>query len=147
MGPASLMAWRMANAAAILKLTSFESTECALPSSTVTAMSTTGYPKTPPLDMVSMTPFSTAGMYWRGIAPPTTSSWKTNPSPARQRLEPQMAHTELAVSAGLLLVLAFGVGRHRDRFAVGDAQLLTLDVDVALAVQAFEGDGRDALHR
>ena len=41
-GPASAMAARTASAAAILKLTSLESTECALPSSTVTAMSTTG---------------------------------------------------------------------------------------------------------
>ena len=41
-GPASAMAALIARAAAILKLTSLESTECALPSSTVTAMSTTG---------------------------------------------------------------------------------------------------------
>ena len=41
-GPASAMACRTARAAAILKLTSLESTECALPSSTVTATSTMG---------------------------------------------------------------------------------------------------------
>ena len=59
----------------------------------------------------------------------------------RQRLEPQMADAELPVSAGLLLVLALGLGRHGDGLAVGDAQLLALDVHVALAVEPFEGDG------
>ncbi len=31
--------------------------------------------------MASTTPFSTAGMNWRGMAPPTTSSAKSKPSP------------------------------------------------------------------
>ena len=32
-------------------------------------------------------PFSTAGMNWRGIVPPTTSSTNSKPVPARQRLD------------------------------------------------------------
>ncbi len=62
------------------------------------------------------------------------------PFSPRQGLEPQMADAELAVAAGLLLVLALRVRRHGDRLAVGDAQLLALDVHVALALQALEGD-------
>ena len=48
-------------------------------------------------------------MYWRGMAPPTTSSRKSKPSPRGQRLEAQVADAELAVPARLLLVLALGL--------------------------------------
>ena len=66
---------------AILKLISDESTEWYLPSKQVTFTSTTGKPKTPPCSIVSCTPFSTAGMNWRGIAPPTIASTNSKPVP------------------------------------------------------------------
>ena len=96
----------------------------------------------PPPANVSSTPFSTAGMYWRGIAPADHLVAEREPLAAGERLEPQVADAELPVAAGLLLVLALGLGRPRDGLAIGDAQLLPLDVDVALAIEPFEGHGQ-----
>ena len=91
-----------------MKLTSLESTEWALPSSTVTAMSTMGKPNTPPLAMVSSTPFSTAGMYWRGTEPPKTSipNWKPPPRAARSRISASNAASTTGKYSGLQPAIA-----------------------------------------
>ena len=60
--------------------------------------------------MASTIPFSTAGMYCRGMAPPTTWSTKLEALAALERLDADRGHAELAVAAGLLLVLALGLG-------------------------------------
>ena len=58
----------------------------------------------------SWMPFSTAGMYCRGIEPPKISSTNSKSRAARQRLDGDLAVGELAVAAGLLLVAAVRVG-------------------------------------
>ena len=58
-----------------------ESTECALPSTSVTRMSTTGYPAATPRSIWARTPFSTDGMNCRGTEPPTTLSTNSKPDP------------------------------------------------------------------
>ena len=123
-----------------MKLISDESTLWYLPSKQVTFTSTTGKPNTPPCSIVSTTPFSTAGMNWRGIAPPTIWSTNSKPAPAVERLHPHERDAELAVPAGLLLVLALGLGRAGDRLAVRDLHVLGLDLDAELAVQPLERD-------
>ena len=66
---------------AILKLISDESTEWYLPSKHSTRTSTTGKPWRPPPVIVSSMPFCTAGMNWRGMAPPTILSTNSKPPP------------------------------------------------------------------
>ena len=61
--------------------TSLESTEWCLPSWTVTRTSWIGYPATAPVASTWRTPFSTAGMNWFGITPPTTASTNSKPVP------------------------------------------------------------------
>ncbi len=56
---------------AILKAISEESTGRQDPIVQVTLISVTAYPARAPSSMASMTPFSTAGMYCRGMTPPT----------------------------------------------------------------------------
>ena len=85
-------------------------------------------------------PFSTAGMNWRGIAPPTILSTNSKPGAAFEWLHADERDTELAVPAGLLLVLALGLGGAGDRLAVGDLHVLGLDLDTELAVQLLERD-------
>ena len=87
-----------------------------------------------------MTPFSTAGMYWRGMAPPTTCVVELEALAPTERLELQVDDAELPVAAGLLLVPAFGFGRLRDGLPVGDRTSSTLDLDAELARQALEDD-------
>ena len=48
--------------------------------------------------------------------------------PAVEGLDPQPRHAELAVAAGLLLVLALGLGLAGDGLAVGDPDVLGVDV-------------------
>ena len=140
-GLALASASRRASAPAILNDISDESTGWNLPSKQVTRMSTTGQPKMPPSDMASSAPFCTAGMYWRGITPPTMLSTNSKPAPLFHGLDAQRRHSELAVAAGLLLVLALGLGVGRDGLPVGDHELLALDADTELAGQALHGDG------
>ena len=58
-----------------------------------------------------------------------------------ERLDPQHAHGELAVAAGLLLVAALGLGGAGDRLLVGDPQRLGVDVHAEAALQPLDGDG------
>ena len=55
---------------AILNAISEESTSWYDPSARVTRMSTSGYPARTPEAIASWTPWSTAGMYSVGMAPP-----------------------------------------------------------------------------
>ncbi len=77
----ALAASLRASAPAVWKAMSEESTECALPSVSVTLMSTTGYPAATPRSIWVRTPFSTEGMNCRGTAPPTTLSTNSKPPP------------------------------------------------------------------
>ena len=52
---------------------------------------------------------------------------------ALERLDPHERHAELPVPAGLLLVLALGLGLVGDRLAVRDLHVLGLDLDAELA--------------
>src|SRR5690606_7703356 len=54
---------------------------------------------------------------------------------ARAGLEAHVAVSELAVAAGLLLVLALRRGLAADRLAIGDARLLGDDLDAVLPPQ------------
>jgi hypothetical protein len=73
---ASLIAMRPA----VRNASSELSTLWKLPSVSVTATSTTGKP-IGPFIIASRTPCSTAGKYWRGIAPPLIRSSNLKPSP------------------------------------------------------------------
>jgi hypothetical protein len=77
----SLAASLRASAAAVWNATSDESTECALPSVSVTRTSTTGWPVSSPFSSWSRAPFSTDGMNCRGTAPPTTLLTNSKPEP------------------------------------------------------------------
>ena len=59
--------------------------------------------------MAARTPFSTAGMKLRGMAPPTILFDELEALAARLRARPP-SFGELAAAAGLLLVLALGLG-------------------------------------
>ena len=85
--------------------------------------------------IASCTPFSTAGMNWRGIAPPTMASDELEARTPLKRLHTQIGDAELPVTAGLLLVLALGLGRAGDRLPVRDPERLGLDLDAELAEQ------------
>ena len=63
---------------------------------------------------------------------------------ALERLDPQERHAELAVPAGLLLVLALGLGLVGDGLAVRDLHVLGLDLDAELAVQRARARCRGA---
>ena len=56
------------------------------------------------------------------------------------RLDAQPRDRELAVTAGLLLELALGLGRAGDRLAVRDAHVFGVDLDAELARQLLERD-------
>ena len=71
-----------------------------------------------PSHIVSAMPFSTAGMNCFGIAPPTILSTNSKPAPRSSGSTRRTRDAELAVAAGLLLVLALGLGRAGDRLAV-----------------------------
>ncbi|MCY1229437.1 hypothetical protein D9M72_418010 [compost metagenome] len=60
---------------------SFESTSWYEPNVSVTFTSTTGKPARMPFGSVSTIPFSTAGMYSRGITPPLMASMNSKPLP------------------------------------------------------------------
>ena len=60
--------------------------------------------------MAARTPFSTAGMKLRGMAPPTILFDELEAVAARLRADLHPGVGELAAAAGLLLVLAFGLG-------------------------------------
>ena len=92
--------------------------------------------------MVSITPFSTAGMYWRGMAPPTTSSWKAKPSPRGSGSSRRWQMPNWPWPPDCFLCLPSAWAGMRDGLAVGDAQLFALDMDIALAVQPFQRDGQ-----
>src|SRR5204863_2525615 len=63
------------------------------------------------------------------------------PAAPRQRLDVDHAHTELAVAAGLLLVLALDVLRTAgDRLAVRHAHVFGVDIDTELARQLLQRD-------
>ena len=98
---------------AILKLISDESTGWYLPSKQVDPDVDDREAEHAAGAIVSSMPFCTAGMNWRGMAPPTILSTNSKPPPRSQRLDPEEGHAELAVAAGLLLVLALGLGRGR----------------------------------
>ncbi len=66
---------------AILKAISDESTVWKEPSIREALKSTTGYPATTPSAIASTMPFSTAGMYCRGMTPPTILSANSKPLP------------------------------------------------------------------
>lgn len=72
---------RSASAPADWKAASEESTEWALPSTSVTRTSTSGWPSPTPFSSWARTPFSTEGMKFFGTAPPTTWSTNSNPVP------------------------------------------------------------------
>ena len=59
-----------------------ESTVWNLPSTSVTRMSTIGFPPTTPSAIVLTMPFSTEGMNWCGTAPPKILSSYTKPATA-----------------------------------------------------------------
>ena len=144
-GPAFASASFSPCAAAVLNAISELSTECAFPSKQVTRTSTIGKPSAPPDSAVSVTPFSTAGMYWRGMTPPTILSTNSTPASALGRLDPQPRDRELPVTAALLLHLAFGFGFAADGLAVRDAYLFGLDLDAEFPRQALERDGEVGL--
>ena len=124
---------------AILKLISDESTEWYLPSKHSTRTSTTGKPCTPPCAIVSSMPFSTAGMNWRGMAPPTILSTNSKPAPRSSGSTRRQATPNWPWPPRLLLVLALGLGLAGDRLAVGDPDVLGVDVDAELALRAARG--------
>ncbi len=103
--PAVSAASRSASAPALWKAMSEESTLCALPPVSVTRTSTIGWPAQPRSIWARM-PFSTDGMNCRGTTPPTTRSANSNPEPAGERLDLDLADGVLAVAAGLLHVPA-----------------------------------------
>ena len=109
--------------------TSLESTGWCLPSYTLTRRSCSAKPAIAPSVSTWRTPFSTAGMNWPGITPPTTSSTNSKPDAALERLDAQVHLAELTGAAGLFLVPAMTVGRTRDRLAVGHARRTGLDRD------------------
>ena len=59
---------------------------------------------------------------------------------ALERLDPQVGDAELAVTAGLLLVLALRLGGLGDRLPVGDLHGLGLDRDAELAAELLADD-------
>ena len=79
--PAAAAASRNAIEPAIWNDMSEESTVWNFPSTSVTRMSTIGYPAATPSDIGFTTPFSTLGMNWFGMMPPTILSTYSNPAP------------------------------------------------------------------
>ena len=90
--------------------------------------------------IVSATPFSTAGMNWRGIAPPTTASANSKPAPRSRGSSRSHATPNWPWPPRLLLVLALGFGHLRDRLAVRDAHVFGVDRDAELPRQLLERD-------
>ena len=93
--------------------------------------------------MASRTPFSTAGMYWRGMAPPTTSSWKAKPSPrpsgSMRRWHTRTGRGRPTASCSVPRRRR----RHGDRLAVGDdGRSSRSTVTPNCGVQPLEGDGQ-----
>ena len=80
-GPASAAAFLNAREPAILKAISDESTAWKEPSSRVTWKSIHGNPPRTPFWHDSIIPFSTAGIYCLGIAPPTILLTNSKPFP------------------------------------------------------------------
>ena len=85
-------------------------------------------------------PFSTAGMYSFGTAPPTTLFSNTTPLVPLQRLEDDLHLGVLARAAGLLLVrVGLGV-RPRDGFAIGHLRRADIRLDAVFAPQPVDDD-------
>ena len=80
-------------------------------------------------------------MNWRGIEPPLTSSTKSESLTPWERGDTEETDAELAVAAGLLLVLPLGLGGAGDRLAIRDLGLLGLDGHAELPFESLEGDG------
>src|SRR5438552_12753212 len=91
-----------------------------------------------PCGSTSRMPFSTAGMKFRGITPPTTPSSKLEALTAAERpeLEPRVA--VLSAASRLALVLALRLGRALDRLLVGHLRRLQLHLGAELALQALD---------
>ena len=117
---------------AILKLISDESTEWYLPSKQVTFTSTTGKPNTPPCSIVSCDALLDRGDELAGDRAADDLVDELEAAAALERLDPHERDAELAVTAGLLLVLALGLGLVRDGLAVRDLHVLGLDLDAEL---------------
>ena len=122
-------------AAAVLNACSELSTGWSLPKKTSTSTSTTGLPEMTPFSICSRTPFSTAGMYWLGIAPPLTASTKLKPLPRSTRPDPEVDLGELAAAAGLLLVPVVGLGVAGDRLQVGHVRDVRVHVELVAVLE------------
>ena len=72
-------------------------------------------------------PFSTEGIKFLGMAPPKISSTNSNPAPRGSGSNRTRQTAELPVAAGLLLVLAFGVGLAANGLAVRHLGRMQLD--------------------
>ena len=95
---------------AILKLISDESTEWYLPSKHVTFTSTTGKPNTPPCSIVSCDALLDRGDELAGDRAADDLVDELEAAAALERLDAHERDAELAVTTGLLLVLALGLG-------------------------------------
>ena len=84
--------------------------------------------------------FSTEGIQFLGIAPPKTSSTNSMPFLRSVGSNLDAANAELAVAAGLFLVLAFGVGFAADGFAIRNLGRLQREVDVVSLLQLRHND-------
>ena len=104
--------------AAILNAISDESTSWYSPSKSVTLKSTTGEPVRMPRGIASRMPFSTAGMYCRGIDAADDLVDELEAAAARQRLDLDPGVAELAAAARLLLELALRLGAALDGLAI-----------------------------
>ena len=87
--------------------------------------------------IVSSTPFSTAGMNWRGMAPPTIWSTNSKPPPRSSGSTRRKATPNWPWPPVCFLYLPSASASWRDRLPVGDLHVLGLDLDAELALQAL----------
>ena len=95
--------------------------------------------------MASTTPFSTAGMNWRGMAPPTIWSTNSKPSPRSSGSTRRTATPNWPWPPVCFLYLPSASALLGDRLPVGDQHLLGLHLDAELALQPLGGDGQVGL--
>ena len=139
-GPAFFMPSRKQALAAISKASADESTSWYLPSTRVYLKSTVGKPASTPVSACTLMPFSTAGMYSFGTAPPTTPFSNSMPVVPLLRLEDDL-HLGVLARAARLLLVGVGLGVLRgDRLAVGHLRRADVGVHAVFAPQPVDDD-------
>ena len=104
----------------------------------MTRTSWIGKPASAPSVSTWRTPFSTAGMYCPGIAPPIDVVHELEARAAVERLDAQVHLAELSGAAGLLLVPAVTFGGPRNGLAVGNARRVGLHVHAVALAHALQ---------